>query len=1024
MFILRLDKPKPYYYYLVLYFRRSSCRLRFSTPFPSFYCRGHTASAFTLRFRLTHFNALLKYFDTDLRNTRTQEKMDRKFKKKAYTTSVLVSLVFFSIVVATYIDNYTCPMIWSLIVQNHAKTETLRSLQHDAVIRNEIAKCEQLLASSSDPSTNHTQSQHSTTAALNCTEKVLKEIDAVELEQRDKHQQQRQHPLGALVPNSIFHPNFHYIPCNVMDLLVHCYSVWFLLFMTHKWIMYKRAGWHYFMLDYCYFHNVLFIFFIFYVLVKVDVVGVVESADVGSVGSTGFSASSPPPSHSTASPLDLKKVRMPSSAVLRNEDSKKKPTTSSTSSSSSSVAGGASTSTSVVADTAEEEEVRQLGVILHMGFSGVLWDMVKDLTGHVASGRLVRRYLIDTGRNGLRLACKVAQQAVNGWGAGLDLMSKCEALSTSVDVAVTPVLGPASVTEIYLQDGTFVVSDSHAANKHHRTGDGAGATTYLEEMALLNALQPRIVSTEVFVRVQPLREAVADLTLDQKSRMVVLFIMFLSGSFGPILGAIVIWKNALLFHSVDKMTACFLHLAPGLVTLMMLNSIHSSSQVHLFASGGGSNSIDALYAATPSILPAAQASLSRSPIDSLSVESLLPSFVFAHPLFIAIKSSYDERFEELNALASSAKRVIYDAQHSDVAFLKSLHEEESEGNPPPDSHKDNKVKKAEESTAAAMEGVATSVETQSRRASASKGALKTSSTFLAIFAQFLTLKDFIFSHFVFFCLWQVFYHTTFELLAARRKIVFRVKKRRIESKIKTLTKEVKKASGGEDLLQQGAAAAAAATGSHHVAEEDDEDEFEEIELDEDEAADLENTQREQQQEQRKVTPKRERPTTSSTGSPSTTPPPSPGLGPLPSTSTSKLLKKYALLQRKEQELRHLGDSGTNPTNRVTAYTYMMEKPPMGKKGPLYRCATIFGEGPFVSKVMFNVMQWGFHCVFLFIGYVPMYLSLMVFQNVFILASYFFLFLIFSIWNAAGVMDHWIDKLQAKAGVADHEEDDD
>lgn len=152
---------------------------------------------------------------------------------------------------------------------------------------------------------------------------------------------------------------------------------------------------------------------------------------------------------------------------------------------------------------------------------------------------------------------------------------------------------------------------------------------------------------------------------------------------------------------------------------------------------------------------------------------------------------------------------------------------------------------------------------------------------------------------------------------------------------------------------------------------------------------------------------------SKSASTSSTPPPSPGLAP---TTTSSIVAKYELLQRKEHELQLLGASGTNPTNRVTAYTYMMENPPMGKKGPLYRCATLLGEGPFVSKVMFNVMQWLFHCVFLLIGYIPLYLSLIVFQNVFIMAAYFFLFLIFSIWNSAGVLDGWIRKLQNEADV--------
>ena len=35
---------------------------------------------------------------------------------------------------------------------------------------------------------------------------------------------------------------------------------------------------------------------------------------------------------------------------------------------------------------------------------------------------------------------------------------------------------------------------------------------------------------------------------------------------GPLAGAIVMWRNSLVFHSMDKMTSMFIHILPSLVT--------------------------------------------------------------------------------------------------------------------------------------------------------------------------------------------------------------------------------------------------------------------------------------------------------------------------------------------------------------------------------------------------------------------------------------------------------------------------
>lgn len=54
---------------------------------------------------------------------------------------------------------------------------------------------------------------------------------------------------------SVFDPAFMLFPCHLVDVVVWFYVLCFAVFMGHKWFMYKALGWHYFLLDYCYFHN-------------------------------------------------------------------------------------------------------------------------------------------------------------------------------------------------------------------------------------------------------------------------------------------------------------------------------------------------------------------------------------------------------------------------------------------------------------------------------------------------------------------------------------------------------------------------------------------------------------------------------------------------------------------------------------------------------------------------------------------------------------------------------------------------
>ncbi|GET92593.1 hypothetical protein, conserved [Leishmania tarentolae] len=58
----------------------------------------------------------------------------------------------------------------------------------------------------------------------------------------------------------------------------------------------------------------------------------------------------------------------------------------------------------------------------------------------------------------------------------------------------------------------------------------------------------------------------------------VFFFTLLAGTFGPILGAILMWRNALLFHSFDRMSSCYLHLAPGIVQSLLLHRLFTSAR--------------------------------------------------------------------------------------------------------------------------------------------------------------------------------------------------------------------------------------------------------------------------------------------------------------------------------------------------------------------------------------------------------------------------------------------------------------
>jgi hypothetical protein len=78
---------------------------------------------------------------------------------------------------------------------------------------------------------------------------------------------------------------------------------------------------------------------------------------------------------------------------------------------------------------------------------------------------------------------------------------------------------------------------------------------------LSSAAAPRVLSSH----------EVAAWTAATGGRGLYAFAVLLSGSLGPILGAVYMWANALLLQDLDKMSSCILHFAPPAVQLLWLH---------------------------------------------------------------------------------------------------------------------------------------------------------------------------------------------------------------------------------------------------------------------------------------------------------------------------------------------------------------------------------------------------------------------------------------------------------------------
>ncbi|EPY32152.1 hypothetical protein STCU_02950 [Strigomonas culicis] len=83
------------------------------------------------------------------------------------------------------------------------------------------------------------------------------------------------------------------------------------------------------------------------------------------------------------------------------------------------------------------------------------------------------------------------------------------------------------------------------------------------------------------VKVYTIHYALSNLTDVQFVQTFFLFFMLFAGAFGPILGAIWMWRNALLFHSADRMSSCYLHLFPAIIQILFLHILFTTARKEL-----------------------------------------------------------------------------------------------------------------------------------------------------------------------------------------------------------------------------------------------------------------------------------------------------------------------------------------------------------------------------------------------------------------------------------------------------------
>lgn len=685
---------------------------------------------------------------------------DHSFKKGKYTVSLVSTLIFFSIVVVSYVDSITCPMILQLATEGSLAS----SLRQGEGERSAAATHQPNDAMGSEGGLLGGLDSKKPTTGIHISTKEPKETREGGGKAPVALKGTTLMSRFLRLPRSVFDEAYTYFPCNVQDLLLQIYMVWFIVFMLHKWVIYKKEGWHYFMLDYCYFHNFIMIFMLLSATISVDV-----HSFGGAVRNHRYAPYYRQPSAGATT------------AVADDEGFGVAPPVSG--GSKSGVSGGPSG----IPLRSSPPEAFLEGAL--PTFWEVMVGIVYDGAESAATLDMLRYYAGDPLR---ALAPPVASTLVGWWDVlsadeAKGMSRKTASRSRAVDVAfaVDEALAPFSSAPT---EFAYVRAET-------TTEDRIAATTRLD------AYVPTIK-----IRIAPARYALGSMPPLSQIRFVVVFIMFLGGTFGPILGAIVVWNNALLFHSFDKMTACYLHLAPALVQIVIMSAVYETADMVKHLQG---------------IFEAATEGLSAAEMPRM------PSVMMQHqPIGVGGGSSIGG--------ASSSFPTYF-----------------------------------------------TPIDTKS------------------IFSHYLTIPNLLASHVAFFLLWQLFYHVTFGLMAVRRE--------------------------------------------------------------------------------------------------------------------RKFAKK---MRRENKDLRTFADCGTNPTARVTAYTWMMEHPPGGKNGLRYRIVFALGDSEHATKFMFSVVQLAFHLVYIFASVPALYVALKWREEPSWLLPYLCIFLIVAISNAATVMAKWIGKLQLSAAAAE------
>ena len=106
-------------------------------------------------------------------------------------------------------------------------------------------------------------------------------------------------------------------------------------------------------------------------------------------------------------------------------------------------------------------------------------------------------------------------------------------------------------------------------------------------------------------------------------------------------------------------------------------------------------------------------------------------------------------------------------------------------------------------------------------------------------------------------------------------------------------------------------------------------------------------------------------------------------------------------------------AGYRLRTRETSYSWMMNHPPLGKKGLPYRFVTCLGMGGLQTKFLFAVIQWALHVVFFVVGYVGVVGFAMAHPTgTWAPLAYIVVYYHFAVRNAGNITSKWVRKLAA------------